>query len=223
MYGTTVDDFANNLVENNGSYGIDVEGGYLHMGNGTGSYSMGTDPNSTTPTTGAGENEINGNCTSSGNAQVYVDTDGRLYVGDVSYSSPDYYVSEGFNSITTGTYYIYNLAMTQTYESEEQWTVDAMKTYWGGSVGSENFYGTVDYSYQLTSPLSGTPGAAALRVVTPPGTDHTPATLMTAAMAANVFKDAPLWAGFIALANQQAEDQGRSPVGLLTRRSRRKE
>ena len=190
----TISDFTNNAVENNGQYGIEIEGGTLYMGNGTGTYGIGTNPNSPNPnpTAGAGDNNITGNCTSSGNAELYVDTNGRLYVGSVGGNSSGYTLQDGFNSITTGTYYIYNAAMTVIDETEEQWTVPAEETYWGGhGVGSENFYGTVDFSYPLTSDPSGGAGASALEVVTTAGTNNKPATLMTAAMAANVFKSAP--------------------------------
>jgi hypothetical protein len=194
MESGSISYFTNNAVENNGSYGIDVEGGYLNAGNGIGYYSIGTDPNSTTLTAGAGKNRIDNNGVSSGSAQIFVDTNGRLYVGDLTNNGAgEYSLADGFNRITSSnTLYIYNLAMTQGYESQEQWTVPAVKTYWGGSVTSENFYGTVDYSYQMTSDPSGGAGAdTPLQGVNTPIANKTPATLMTAAMAVKIYKSAP--------------------------------
>ncbi len=207
MASGTISQFTNNAVENNGSYGIDIEGGILYMGNGTGYYGIGSNPVASSPTQGAGKNLINNN----GSSQIYVDTGGEVYVGDLQFNGTDYSLGEGFNRVTSSsTYYIYNLAMTQTYESEEQWPVPAADTYWGGSVGSENFYGTVNYySDQLLSdPSIGAGATNMLQDVTTPGGAKTPATLMTAAMAAKIYKDAPssgMGQFFVNLKNQMMQ------------------
>ena len=210
MASGTISQFTNNAVENNGSYGIDIEGGILYMGNGTSYYDIGSNPVASSPTQGAGKNLINNN----GSSQIYVDTGGEVYVGDLQFNGTDYSLGEGFNRVTSSsTYYIYNLAMTQTYESEEQWPVPAADTYWGGSVGSENFYGTVNYySDQLLSdPSIGAGATNTLQDVTTPGGAKTPATLMTAAMAAKIYKDAPtsgMGQFFVNLKNQMMQVRG---------------
>jgi parallel beta-helix repeat protein len=210
MYGTTVSEFAHNDIENNGSHGIDVEGGTLYMGNdGMASYLLGTDPNTTTPSFGAGRNRINNNCRTSSSYEIYVNSGGYLYVGNLLYTSPNYYLQDGFNRITDPhSNYIYNLAMTFGYESQQQWTVPAAKTYWGGSVGGENFYGTVDYSYQLTSDPSGGAGATFTPQSTSPANPAKPAQLMTAAMAGKISKEFPVQSQgqfFVDLKNKMME------------------
>jgi hypothetical protein len=187
IYGGTVENFTNNAVENNGSYGIYVIG-TMYMGNGTAAYPLGSNPWSETPTTGAGKNRINNNSRTSGLLyEIFIEGSSQLYVGDISGNNP-YYLVDGFNRISSTTAkYIYNLAMTYGYESQQAWQVPANKTFWNGSVGSWNFYGPIDYAYPLSGDASGGAGASTILTKTAsPVAGNAPGTVLTSAIAAKL-------------------------------------
>jgi parallel beta-helix repeat protein len=185
MYYMTEAKFYSNRIENNGGYGIVVCGAQLHMGYNDSFYGIsGYSQMFDQPTYGAGINCVNNN----GSYQIYVDADGRLYVGNLVWMDEpgSGELAEGFNRISgTNGSYIYNLAMTGDYENQQQWMVPASRTYWNGSVGYGNFYGSVNWSYPLSSdPSTGAGAANPAQKVAGPDDENTPGTVMTSAIAA---------------------------------------
>jgi parallel beta-helix repeat protein len=196
IYNRPVENFTNNKIENNGGYGVVVWGITLYMGNGSGSYYLGSNPWSEVSTTGAGKNRVNNN----GSYQIYVDADGRLYVGCLT---PGYYLSQGFNRVSgTNGAYICNNAVTYGYETQQAWTVPASKTYWAGTVGAGNFAGPVDFSY----PLSGDPSSGAGATITLQKTAGAGVgTVMTSGIAAKLSATASEQQSLVDLKNRMLE------------------
>lgn len=189
-----ITNFTNNIIEHNGGNGLYVGGGaVLYMGNGTGSYQYNGPGSSMTP--GAGINRIDNNC-KAGNSysgstyEIFVDNSGFLYAGQVTNTSA-VDVQDGFNTVfSSHSNYIYNLAMTGPYESQQQWTVPAEETYWGPNglpANSGNFYGSVNVSYTITfDPTSAIDGPLPSSMVSSPGTVNEPGTVMTSSIAEKI-------------------------------------
>jgi hypothetical protein len=176
--------FYDNVIENNGSYGVYSGGanGLFIMAKEDGYYSVNS--GDVPLTQGAGKNRISDNNNSSSGYQIYADPYTTLMIGRriTAYGT----LRAGYNMVSNSSRnYIYVQSYYAGHESVIGF-VYASTTRWGddGKVSSANFYGDVDWSYQLSFDPTTSSGSFTGDAVS--SIQQTASTVLTASIAAKI-------------------------------------